>query len=122
MLFEHQIDILEGSCDTDDEYDAENSALLTRINCILQYIHIVNLNCNNISHYYCLYCISDKINTALRSNLIFKKKLLKGRVFHTKPESINLNQFCELDQQTDSCSNSNGQQYLGERMPVFSFI
>ncbi len=44
--------ISEGSCDTEDwSNDAENSALITGINYILQYIQIENsyLNCNNIS-------------------------------------------------------------------------
>ncbi len=35
--------ISEGSCDTEDwSNDAENSALITEINYILQYIHIEN--------------------------------------------------------------------------------
>jgi len=35
--------ISEGSCDTEDwSNDAENSALITRINYILQYINIKN--------------------------------------------------------------------------------
>ncbi len=35
--------ISEESCDTEDwSNDAENSALITEINYILQYIHIVN--------------------------------------------------------------------------------
>ncbi len=36
---------------------AENSALLTYEN-----ILTVILNCNNISQYYCFYCIVDQIN------------------------------------------------------------
>jgi len=38
----HHIRVIsEGSCDTEDwSNDAENSALITGINCILQYIHI----------------------------------------------------------------------------------
>ncbi len=42
--------------------DAENSALITGIHYILKYIQIQNgsLNCNNISLYYCLYCILVK--------------------------------------------------------------
>ncbi len=47
--------ISEGSRDTEDwRNDAENSALTTRINYILQYIQYcktVLLNCNNISQY-----------------------------------------------------------------------
>ncbi len=36
--------ISEGSCDTEDRSnDAENSALITEINYILQYIHIENI-------------------------------------------------------------------------------
>ncbi len=41
--------ISEGSCDSEDwRNDAENTALITEINDILQYIHIenVNLNCS----------------------------------------------------------------------------
>ncbi len=39
------------SCDTEDwSNDAENTALITEINYILQYIHIEN---SNISQYYC---------------------------------------------------------------------
>ncbi len=35
--------IFEGSCDTEDwSNDAENTALITEINYILQYIHIEN--------------------------------------------------------------------------------
>jgi len=52
--------ISEGSCDTEDwSNDAENSALITEINYILKYIKMgtVILNCNNISPYYCFYCI-----------------------------------------------------------------
>ncbi len=57
--------ISEVSCDT--EYrsnDAENSALITRINYIyikqiLKYKTVI-LNCNNISQYYCFYVIFNK--------------------------------------------------------------
>ncbi len=39
--------ISEGSCDTEDwSNDAENSALITGINYILQYIHIGNSHFN----------------------------------------------------------------------------
>ncbi len=50
--------ISEGTCDIEDwSNDAENSALITAISYILQYIDIGNaiLNCNNTSQYYCLY-------------------------------------------------------------------
>ncbi len=45
--------ISEESCDTEDwSNDAENTALITEINDILQYIQIeVILNCNNISQF-----------------------------------------------------------------------
>ncbi len=46
--------ISEGSCDTEDwSKDAENTALITGINYILQYIAIktVILYCNNISQH-----------------------------------------------------------------------
>ncbi len=42
-----------------------------RIKYILKYIKIKKsiLKCNNISHYYCFYYISDQINAALVENL-----------------------------------------------------
>ncbi len=48
--------ISEGSCDTEDWSNAENTALITEI--ILQYIHSFKIN---ISY---LYCIFDQINAA----------------------------------------------------------
>ncbi len=57
----------EGSCDTEDwRNDAENTALITEINYILQYIHIKTfiLNGKNISVFYCIF---DQINAALIS-------------------------------------------------------
>ncbi len=60
--------ISEGSCDTEDwSNDAENSALITGINYIFKYIKkkIFISNCNNISQYYCFYCIFDLIKVAL---------------------------------------------------------
>jgi len=44
MFLEHQIRVIsEGSCDTEDwSNDAENAALITRINYTLLYIHIEN--------------------------------------------------------------------------------
>ncbi len=44
MLLNRHIRIIsEGSCDTEDwSNDAENSALITRINYILQYIQVQN--------------------------------------------------------------------------------
>ncbi len=48
--------ISEGSCDTEEwSNDAENSALITEINYILQHIHIENspIKLQNISQYYC---------------------------------------------------------------------
>ncbi len=54
----------EISCDTEDwSNDAENSALITGINYILQYIHIaVTFNCNNISQFCSIF---DQINAVV---------------------------------------------------------
>jgi len=47
--------ISEGSCDTEDwSNDAENSALITKLQITIK---TVIWNCNNISIYYCFYCI-----------------------------------------------------------------
>ncbi len=60
MFLEQQISILEWfwrSCDTEDwSNDAENTALITGINYILQYItqKTVVLNGNNILEFYCI--------------------------------------------------------------------
>ncbi len=69
--------ISELSCDTEDwNNDAENSVLIKGINYILKYIHIENsyLNCNNISEFYCFYCIFDQRNAALVSRRGLKLK------------------------------------------------
>ncbi len=51
--------ISEGSCDTEEltSNDAENSALITRINYILQYIQIEFYvwNCDNINYFYYIF-------------------------------------------------------------------
>ncbi len=57
--------ISEGSCDTEDwSNDAKNSALITGINYILQYIQIEDsiLNCKNVSQYYWFYYILNQMN------------------------------------------------------------
>ncbi len=58
--------ISEGSCDTKDRNNAENTALITGRSYILKYIQTENiLYYNNISQYYSFYCIFDQINAAL---------------------------------------------------------
>ncbi len=61
--------ISEGSCDTEDwSNDAENSALHHRNKLNLKIYSnkkTVIWNCNNISQYYCFYCIFNQINAAL---------------------------------------------------------
>ncbi len=60
--------ISEGSCDTEDSSnDAENTAFDHR---------------NNISQYYCFYCIFDQITAALVSRRDFFKKHLKKKSYH----------------------------------------
>ncbi len=58
--------ISERSRDTEDwSNDAENSDLITEINCILTYTFTQKtdiLNCNNISQFYCIF---DPINAWL---------------------------------------------------------
>jgi len=43
--------ICEGSCDTEDWSNAENTALITGINYTLLYIHIESNSWNNISQF-----------------------------------------------------------------------
>jgi len=72
--------ISEGSCDTEAwSNDAENSVIITGINYILKYIQIkkVNLNCKNISQYYCFCCILDQINEASVNRSFLLKHFLK---------------------------------------------
>ncbi len=58
--------ISEGSCDTKNRSNTENSALITGRSYILKYIKTENiLYYNNISQYYSFYCIFDQINAAL---------------------------------------------------------
>ncbi len=63
--------ISEGSCDTEDwSNDAENSALITEINYIFQYIQIHNSYIKLViifSNFTVFYCIFDQINAALVS-------------------------------------------------------
>ncbi len=67
--------ISEGSCDTEDwSNDAENSALITGINYIL---NDKNSSCNNFSQYYSFYCILDQINAALVNIRDFFQKTFK---------------------------------------------
>ncbi len=59
---------------SEGSFDAE--VMITGINYILKYILMkktVILNCNNISQYYCFYCIFDPINVSLVSIGSFKK-------------------------------------------------
>ncbi len=60
--------VSEGSCDTEDwSNDAENSALITEINYILQNIKIENI---------CfIYCIFNEIDPALVSRKYIQKDL-----------------------------------------------
>ncbi len=70
--------ISEGSCDTKDwSNDAENSALITRINYILKYIHIANSFSPSLFIYLLFVCLFaclficvcfDQINEALVSS------------------------------------------------------
>ncbi len=55
--------ISEGSCDTEDCW--KFSFDMTGKNYILYCIKIENGYCNNISQYYCFYCIFEQINAAL---------------------------------------------------------
>ncbi len=75
--------ISEESCDTQDwSNDAENSALITAIHLILKYFKIENIFLkNNISNYYCFYCIFDQINAALVSRRDFLQKHKKTFTF-----------------------------------------
>jgi len=57
---------------------ATHSALITGINYILQYISIYILNGNNISQYYCFYCIFTQINEEETS---FKNAVVTLKVF-----------------------------------------
>ncbi len=58
--------ISEGSCDTEDwSKDAENSALITEINYILNCIQIRKLFNFYISKYCSFYCIFGQINAVL---------------------------------------------------------
>ncbi len=73
--------ISEGWRGTEDwSNDTENSALITEINYILQYIQIeaVILNSKYISQYYCFCCILDQINAGLVSRREFFKKNIKN--------------------------------------------
>ncbi len=59
---------------SEGSFDAE--VMITGINYILKYILMkktVILNCNNISQYYCFYCIFDPINVSLVNIGSFKK-------------------------------------------------
>ncbi len=69
--------ISEGSCDTEDwSNDAENSALITEINCILKYIHIENI----FKLYRIFYCSFDQINAALVNRRDFFQKRKKSEL------------------------------------------
>ncbi len=48
--------------------------IIQLLNYILKYIHIktVILNCNNVSPYYCFYCVFDKKNCAEETSKTFK--------------------------------------------------
>ncbi len=61
-------------------YDAENSALITGINYILQYIIENILNCNNILK---MYCIFYQITAALVNIRDFFQKHQKKLLFQT---------------------------------------
>jgi len=69
MFFEQKIIILEWFLKDYVSNDAENVALISRINYILKCTVLtektVILNCNIISHYYCLYTIFNQINAAV---------------------------------------------------------
>ncbi len=67
--------ISKGSCDTKDWSNDywKFSLAITWINYILK-LKTVILNCNNISQYYCFYCIFNHINAALMSIRFFFPK------------------------------------------------
>ncbi len=87
--------ISKGSCDTEDwSNDAKNSALITGINYIWQYIHI--LNCNDISQYYCFYCIFDQIHLVLISiSDFFQPKLFELYCTYKYQIYLILKSFCD---------------------------
>ena len=70
--------ISEGSCDTEDwSNDADNSALHHRNKLYFKVFKkqkTIILNCNNISQYYCFFCIYYEINAALMSIRDFVQK------------------------------------------------
>ncbi len=68
--------ISEGSRDTEDwSNGAENSALHHKNKWYFKIYKqkMIILNCNNISQYYCFYCIFDQINAAVVSIRDFQK-------------------------------------------------
>ncbi len=78
--------ISEGSCDAEE--NSQQSLCITAIIYSLKYIQIENiiLNCNNVSQYYCYYCIFDQITAALGSRRDFFQKHLKKN--HTNPKLL----------------------------------
>ncbi len=81
--------ISEGSCDTKDRSNTENSALITGRSYLLKYIQTENiLYYNSISQYYSFYCIFDQINAAFVR--LVKKKTLTLNVVHNNVTSWNI--------------------------------